>query len=279
VISDVLDDPDIAQPGDVLAIASPLAVTSVDATTDLLAVVAHGLATGDGPVRAVNVGGGLPSPLAPLTDYWVVAPDADHLGLATSLDLALGGTKVNLTALVAWQASHSYGTGDQVANAGNSYQCITAGMSAGSGGPTTTAGDITDGTAHWEFLGAGNSTGTGAHTLTSTVLTQRPYLVERRATGTRSMGIYTPATAQLLALGSSSIQPYRGRDLVVGPEGQRGADLKEVYTRFELHSRSADQDPDVVLFRGDRWVVFNAREWDAFDDEYTYALLARQRVP
>lgn len=60
-----------------------------------------------------------------------------------------------VVALTAWAGTTAYVVDDRRTNAGNSYLCITAGTSAGSGGPTTTAADITDGTAHWKFLGAG----------------------------------------------------------------------------------------------------------------------------
>lgn len=60
-----------------------------------------------------------------------------------------------LAALPAWVGSSAYTVGNRVTNAGNAYQCITAGTSASSGGPTTTASSINDGTVVWEFLGVG----------------------------------------------------------------------------------------------------------------------------
>lgn len=58
----------------------------------------------------------------------------------------------------AWTISHAYvatpGSRSVVSNdGGRKYICITSGTSAGSGGPTGTGTDITDGTAHWRFLG------------------------------------------------------------------------------------------------------------------------------
>lgn len=57
----------------------------------------------------------------------------------------------------AWAALTSYTAGDIRRNGGTQriYACITSGTSAGSGGPTTTASDITDGTVHWMYLGDG----------------------------------------------------------------------------------------------------------------------------
>jgi len=52
----------------------------------------------------------------------------------------------------AWQASTAYAVGDSVTNdSGKVYVCDTAGTSAGSGGPTGTGANITDGTARWDF--------------------------------------------------------------------------------------------------------------------------------
>lgn len=53
-----------------------------------------------------------------------------------------------------WVALTPYALLSRVVNAGNVYRCITAGTSAGATGPTGTSADITDGTAHWKYLGA-----------------------------------------------------------------------------------------------------------------------------
>lgn len=60
-----------------------------------------------------------------------------------------------ITAVSAWATGHAYVAGNRVTNNANVYQCITAGTSAGSGGPSGTSSNITDNTAHWEYLGAG----------------------------------------------------------------------------------------------------------------------------
>lgn len=71
------------------------------------------------------------------------------------------GTKFQTTSTVvitlanSWANTHAYVLGDRVTNSSKVYQVITAGTSAGSGGPTTTVADITDGTVHWKYLGAG----------------------------------------------------------------------------------------------------------------------------
>ncbi len=60
-----------------------------------------------------------------------------------------------ITATVAWVNTTAYAVGDRRTNSSRVYECITLGVSAGSGGPTTTAADITDGTVHWIYLGEG----------------------------------------------------------------------------------------------------------------------------
>ena len=53
---------------------------------------------------------------------------------------------------VSWAASTLYDSGVVALNGGNYYQCIVAGKSAGSGGPSGTGSAITDGTAVWAYL-------------------------------------------------------------------------------------------------------------------------------
>lgn len=54
----------------------------------------------------------------------------------------------------AWAPTTGYTAGDIVSNNGYRYICLTSGTSDGSGGPTTTSVDITDGSAHWTYLPA-----------------------------------------------------------------------------------------------------------------------------
>lgn len=60
-------------------------------------------------------------------------------------------------ALAAWAGTTAYTVGQRRSNSGRSYRCITAGTSAGAGGPTTTAAVITDGTVEWTYLGEGTA--------------------------------------------------------------------------------------------------------------------------
>jgi len=81
-------------------------------------------------------------------------------------------TAPNWVPITAYVTSTNPWDQPQVYNAGNTYRCITSGTSAGTSGPTGTAADIVDGTAHWAFVGprstfdpmklGASSTGSGA---------------------------------------------------------------------------------------------------------------------
>ncbi len=63
------------------------------------------------------------------------------------------GTGV-LPLVPAWGATAAKLVGEPCTNdSGKVYRCITAGTTAGSGGPTGTSTDITDGTVHWAYVG------------------------------------------------------------------------------------------------------------------------------
>lgn len=60
----------------------------------------------------------------------------------------------------AWAASTEFRAGDLVTNGSaliKAYLCRVGGVSASSGGPTTTASSITDGTCTWQYVGNGLS--------------------------------------------------------------------------------------------------------------------------
>jgi uncharacterized phage protein gp47/JayE len=65
---------------------------------------------------------------------------------------------VTLETLDAWVDNTAYVIGDRVTNVDRCYICITSGTSENGGaGPTSTSDDITDGTAHWRYMGEGDS--------------------------------------------------------------------------------------------------------------------------
>jgi uncharacterized phage protein gp47/JayE len=60
-----------------------------------------------------------------------------------------------IAAATAWASTTAYVVGAVRTNASRVYVCTGAGTSAGSGGPTTTAPSITDGTVTWRYVGEG----------------------------------------------------------------------------------------------------------------------------
>lgn len=79
----------------------------------------------------------------------VVSVDGNSAARFTSL------ADATIAAVTAWVNTTAYVIGDRRTNASKVYVCITSGTSAGTGGPTTTASDITDGTVHWAYVGSG----------------------------------------------------------------------------------------------------------------------------
>lgn len=57
------------------------AITVSAVSGSVFTAVGHGRSTGDGPIQLT---GTLPSPLALLTDYWLIVTDADHFQVAAS---------------------------------------------------------------------------------------------------------------------------------------------------------------------------------------------------
>lgn len=78
---------------------TPLVVaddTFTAAISNVCTATAHGLVTGDGPIRLTTTGT-LPAGLSLLTNYWIIRLSADTFSLASSLALAIAGTAVDIT--------------------------------------------------------------------------------------------------------------------------------------------------------------------------------------
>lgn len=80
---------------DLLTIAA-VTFTTTNAT-ETVNITAHGLLTGDGPVRLTNSGGALPAGYAAATDYWIIKTGSGTLQLAASRALAFAGTAVAIS--------------------------------------------------------------------------------------------------------------------------------------------------------------------------------------
>lgn len=84
-----------------------------------------------------------------------VVASGSKVSVVSAGDLFSTIANATIVATAAWANTTAYVLDDRVTNASRVYVCITAGTSAGSGGPTTTGADETDGTAHWRYLGEG----------------------------------------------------------------------------------------------------------------------------
>lgn len=120
---------------------------AVDAALDALCALTGTLREASRASTVTLTATGTPGTLLPagrVASVGLPAPRFDTLADAT------------ITSVAAWATTHSYAAlGARVTNASRVYQVITPGVSAGSGGPTTTAEDITDNTVHWRYVGEG----------------------------------------------------------------------------------------------------------------------------
>lgn len=87
-------------------------------------------------------------------------PTASIAAGSTMSTLSTGQQFVTLAAatlvsVTAWTPGEGVTLGLRRSKDNRIYQCITPGTTASSGGPSTTAADIADGTAHWTYLGRG----------------------------------------------------------------------------------------------------------------------------
>lgn len=103
-----------------------------------------------------------------------------------------------------------------------------------------------------------------------TAMATGTYTVTREPAGTYEAGRYvrlsaaTPPIAPTTFDIVASIQPLRGRELADLPEGQRGDELRMIYTVTELRTRSASSESDVVTIDGEPWTVIRVERWQSF---------------
>jgi len=105
----------------------------------------------------------------------VTGDNATVLSLGRQARVPSGGiyatdAGVTINTATTWAATTAYSVGDLRANDSplNIYECVTAGTSAGSGGPTGTGAAIIDGTVTWRYIGLGEGYNTVAATATET---------------------------------------------------------------------------------------------------------------
>lgn len=77
----------------------------------------------------------------------------------------------------------------------------------------------------------------------------------------------------------ASIQPVRGRELADLPEGQRGDEIKVVYTTTEVQTRMPGFEPDVITIDGEPWTLIRSERWESFGSVHWRAYCARTALP
>jgi hypothetical protein len=84
-------------------------------------------------------------------------------------------------------------------------------------------------------------------------------------------GIHVPVTATSGTF-DGSIQPYKGRELKVLPEGVSASDVRLVLTSTALLVR------DFITYDGATWTVFAAEPWNHRTRRWTRAYMARGKL-
>lgn len=105
-------------------------VESVDTTANTLTLTAHGLVTGDGPVRLTTTGA-LPGGLAIATDYWIIRASADAVQLAASFLGAIEAPLAPIDLTSAGTGTHTLVDTDETVRAGIEVAVTTRGVRTG----------------------------------------------------------------------------------------------------------------------------------------------------
>lgn len=77
----------------------------------------------------------------------------------------------------------------------------------------------------------------------------------------------------------ASIRPLSGRDLRVLPEGHHASNLRILYSKVDIFTRTPANDPDVVLVDGENWEVLTVETYGFFDGGHIKATIARITTP
>ncbi len=105
------------------------------------------------------------------------------------------------------------------------------------------------------------------------------YDVLRTAAGVYDAnGRYTAGAATTLPI-VASVQVVGGRTLRDMPEGQRGDEIRVVYTATELFSRATGHEPDRIVLDGEPWVCIRVARPQGFGNTHTRAYVARTEKP
>lgn len=81
----------------------------------------------------------------------------------------------------------------------------------------------------------------------------------------------------------ASIQPMSGRELQALPEGAHGREVRKMFSKSELSTRTPGNDPDLVMYKSESWEVLSVSAWEAFGlgsgGDHWEAIIARIATP
>lgn len=108
------------------------------------------------------------------------------------------------------------------------------------------------------------------------VLGTGTYVVTRTASGTRTLGRYSPGAVTTFSV-NLGVEPATGRQLRDLPEGRRGDEALMIFSPVELKTEMPGFEPDQVSYQGEQWAVVTSRRWEGFSEVH-YEVMA-QRAP
>lgn len=101
-------------------------VESVDVGADTLTLTAHGLLSGDGPIRMTS-DGTLPGGLGSGVDYWIIRFDANKIKLATTLANAVAASPVAIDVTSVGVGTHTLVDTEDTLRAGQELKYVLGG--------------------------------------------------------------------------------------------------------------------------------------------------------
>jgi hypothetical protein len=159
----------------------------------------------------------------------------------------------------AWAASTAYAVGDVKRNSGNVYECIKAGTSAGSGGPSGEGDEIVDDGCTWKFLRDGGIQWGYATVTARTSTTEVTVTVNETFGGTTAetkwrLGAFSDTTGY-----PSAVAFYEQRLFFAGTTNQPQTLFGSKSGDYENHTPGTlDSDPVIYTLATDQ---VNAIKW------------------
>lgn len=96
--------------------------------------------------------------------------------------------------------------------------------------------------------------------------------ITRKAAGSRVDGLWVDGAPTVYTNIGLVVTPAGSADLKVLPEGAKIEDTKRIKTVFALANL------DEVSYKSETWIVHNVRDWNVRGQEYTVAIMIRQRL-